>query len=442
MNLMRIRTPHSVIPSKYTVLKKDGALVLDQQGREIYRGGDRDAIQHAINNLTPNRTYKEKITLLGDFVLDGTVFIDSYTVIEIVGSVKLGNNVLKRMFVNRSNYGNVEIEIYGGVIDGNRTNNNVNGGDPDAVPRSDNISWAADEYDAIELYKCSKCSIHDIRIVNVRGQGIDVRHSNHVTIYNAFISNCRDECVLLHDSSYSVVSGCVLESARAGVYIELNDEKITGNIITDNIIRNNIYGIDIGTFPVDSVDDQKELTYECRKHIISNNVIYNNTSDGILLRPGKWVNIIGNQILWNGRHGIHSRGWTEGVKLIGNNVLDNAQYGIYIPGTTSQWVIIEGNFVGGNRAGQINVAGSRHIIRNNIAGPTGNPSCEFGSATIPAGSTSVIVSHNLGVVPRIALVTPNRNILVYVSAMTSSSITVSTATAPAEPVTIYYYLEA
>ena len=65
-----------------------------------------------------------------------------------------------------------------------------------------------------------------------------------------------------------------------------------------------------------------------------------------------------------------------------------------------------------------------------------------GTATIPAGSTSVTVNHGLAGTPTIVTVTPSADIGdVWVDSVTSTSFTIHCETAPSSDVTVYWYAE-
>jgi len=70
------------------------------------------------------------------------------------------------------------------------------------------------------------------------------------------------------------------------------------------------------------------------------------------------------------------------------------------------------------------------------------PSRRWGTATIPAGSTSVTVNHGLAAAPKKVLVTPAGNLgAVWVSSITSTSFTINCSTAPTADTTVYWYAE-
>ncbi len=77
------------------------------------------------------------------------------------------------------------------------------------------------------------------------------------------------------------------------------------------------------------------------------------------------------------------------------------------------------------------------VVRRNAGYVTENS----GVATIPAGSTSVTVSHGLSAAPSKVLVTPYANISVWVTNITSSSFTITTSSAPSASVNVAWYAE-
>jgi hypothetical protein len=117
--------PGSFTETASYVIWTDGTNVYARNGVTgaiDFKGTDASTvIQAALNALTPNRTWKEKVVLKGNFTISNTIKIPSYTILEVQGKLTLANGVNKNMIENsdRKN-GNVEIEICGGKLDGNR----------------------------------------------------------------------------------------------------------------------------------------------------------------------------------------------------------------------------------------------------------------------------------------------------------------------------------
>jgi hypothetical protein len=81
------------------------------------------AINWALNSLTVGRTWKEKVVLVGDFTIDASLLIPSYTIFELFGRIYLANNADKHILQNSDVVGgNTNIEVVGGFYDGNKAN--------------------------------------------------------------------------------------------------------------------------------------------------------------------------------------------------------------------------------------------------------------------------------------------------------------------------------
>ena len=85
---------------------------------------DASVIQSALDSLTSGRTWKETVVLIGDFIVSQTIKLPSYTVLDLTqAKIKLSDDANVDILTNSdSDSGNVEIEILGGVIDGNKAN--------------------------------------------------------------------------------------------------------------------------------------------------------------------------------------------------------------------------------------------------------------------------------------------------------------------------------
>jgi hypothetical protein len=100
--------------------------------------------------------------------------------------------------------------------------------------------------------------------------------------------------------------------------------------------------------------------------------------------------------------------------------------------------LIVNNYVAGNLGPGIAKYGANTKVKNNIGYVTENS----GTATIPAGATSVTVAHGLAATPSKVLVTPRANIgSVWVSARNSTHITISCSTAPTTDTIVDWYAE-
>ncbi len=112
------------------VLFKDGSTYYAKNGDSgniKYSGSNATyIINSALADLTPSRTWREKVVLKGYFTIDQSIIIDSYTIFELHGKIQLANNINKTMIKNKDQVnGNTYISIIGGYYDGNRANNGL-----------------------------------------------------------------------------------------------------------------------------------------------------------------------------------------------------------------------------------------------------------------------------------------------------------------------------
>jgi len=77
---------------------------------------DASVIQSALDSLTPERVWKERVVIRGDFLLSGAINVPSYTVLDLTGA-RLKINAID--WIIRCDDA-TNIEIIGGVLDGNR----------------------------------------------------------------------------------------------------------------------------------------------------------------------------------------------------------------------------------------------------------------------------------------------------------------------------------
>jgi len=78
-------------------------------------------INWALSSLKPDRIWREKVVVKGNFIIDSPIKIPSWTIFQIIGEITLAPNSNCNMIENEDwTNGNEEIEIYGGRLYGNR----------------------------------------------------------------------------------------------------------------------------------------------------------------------------------------------------------------------------------------------------------------------------------------------------------------------------------
>ena len=139
-------------------------------GKIDYKGKDcAKVIQSALNSLTDGRTWKEKVVLKGNFVIDKTILVPSYTILEIHGRIRQADNAnLEALVANQHWKGwkgtNTHIDIVGGIFDSNYANQK-------GYVRGERFEGAC-----LAFYNVDHCSFDKIRGMNFGHYGVLVLH--------------------------------------------------------------------------------------------------------------------------------------------------------------------------------------------------------------------------------------------------------------------------
>jgi hypothetical protein len=143
-----------VTEASYIVYEEEGTYYA-KNGRtgqvEFSSSSAKEAIQYAIDSLTPGRNWIETVVLKGKFTLDDTIMLPSYTRIVLNGLVRLANGVNKPLLRTVPNA--VYFVIEGGVWDGNKANQT-----------EETAGFYIDEPDKPDAHSL----IHKVVIMNVR----------------------------------------------------------------------------------------------------------------------------------------------------------------------------------------------------------------------------------------------------------------------------------
>lgn len=486
--------PNSFQTEASYIVFKDGDYIKARNGRtgEVeFSGTDASTvIQSALNALTPNRHWMEKIVLKGDFVIkvqQGQFYglrLDAYTEIEIDGSLKFADSQNNYFIVTYAK----PIKIHGGTIDGNGASQTTKcpiiylgsgSGDveiydvafvdsPEAIwtVATANLSihdcsfTGSNYWFAITLaYDTSDVKITNNYFYNNQKGGVDVCKAEHVVISNN---------IFLNTPTNQDAGAIHLASANVG---DVEDVTISGNVIewTVNPSIPHGYGICVATYintvtVVSNVINGHEMTgYETGIYLhgatsagetfnvaIIGNVVKEMGGNGIIITYSKYVTALGNTILNCGQDTSKTNEQRSGIELAsssyctvsGNVILDNQgtptqTYGI-LETSVCDYNRISYNELYGNTIQPILKIGAHTKVAYNNGYVTENS----GTATIPASQTSVTVNHGLAGIPTVITVTPRGNIgSVWVSARNSTSFIITCGTAPTSDTIVDWYAE-
>jgi parallel beta-helix repeat protein len=333
--------------------------------------------QYALDNLTIGRTQKEAIKFVGNFIFTN-LSIPSYTYLDFRNAyVKQQNSSNVNFLINSdTSGGNTQIEIAGGIIDGNK-----------ALQTADGANY--NTRCAINFSKVTDSHIHDVYNVNSNSSGIFIGESTNVKINNNSIITPR-ACGIRADATSASTPGSFISATNN--YMYNNPENFLAVCTTTDVLfAGNLCDIN-GTNGVNCTAP--------RQHIL-NNTIKLCDRGGITLGAeatpfgaGDHSEIIGN-LVWDCKGGGIYTGVTQGgdyVTIKNNKVKghptlqDNTTgraFGIRARGS---YIIIEGNQVwdwfrtgisvtGSNSTSSFdsrNLLSDRVMIKNNICVNNGN----------------------------------------------------------------------
>ena len=314
----------------------------DTTGNVIYSGSSAStAIQSAINNLTPNRTSKEKILLQGDFTLTNTITIANYMILELNGKITLANAVNKYILYGS---GKSNFEIRGGEWNGNKAGQTL----------------TSSSVRGIELESCTDFTISGITMHDTVDDGIAAITCLRVTVNFNTIYNTAGALNLAYTSN-SQINNNTCHDTTAGIYLYTEDDGIVqhvdNNVVTGNICYN-IYHTGISISLRGPEDTGMGNT-------IADNTVYDCGTDG--------------------SHAHMNMGWSlgsaSGARFAANNlftrnkVYDTGAYvcgpGVSISGVDNE---ISYNKIHDLTYSALTVTGERNKIQNNTISITNSPS--------------------------------------------------------------------
>lgn len=226
-------------------------------------------IQAAIDALTASRTVKEKVKCIGSFTTAATIEIPSYTILDLVDAeLTLANTSNTTMVTNSDAVGgNTNIEIFGGIIDGNKNNQ------------------GAGSYYGILLKKVSNFSVRDITIFDTKADGVIVWNSSIGTIDNINLNATGNHAVFVGYTSYGINISNITSESPGTEHICIEWTTGAASEATWN------YDINVTNVNGWNANNQGIYIQHAKKVNITNANVYNTINAGIYVADAKKISL-------------------------------------------------------------------------------------------------------------------------------------------------------
>lgn len=251
-------------------------------------------IQAAMNALTSGRTWKETILLRGDFEINSTIPLTSYTRIVIDGVLRLASGASANMFeaVGTSSAHLEEIEVEGGIVHGMNIAGDLIG---------------------IYLEYVDDFRIHNVEFRNWTGMGILTNRSYDFEIFDNKFIDCELGAKIYFSNRWTFL-GNAGYAPSSEPYASLVYADVVEHYVIDG---NEFKGSDIIIHVATS-----------KRGVISNNIVSEGRGGGIAVTEDNWyVVVIGNMVHDMSKEGIECRKIHEGA-VIGNVLYNNGYEGL------------------------------------------------------------------------------------------------------------------
>ena len=409
------------VAASYTVWREgDEYYAADSSGIRFSGKNASQIIQSAIDSLTANRTWKEKILLKGDFTISNTIIIKNYTILEFQGKITVADNAnidaaikskdFDQLAGTDSTGGVVEVEIVGLKLDGNHA-----------------CSFG------LKLYG-RKLTLKDVNVYYCKEDGIWTEWST-----NPNVTNPEDAM----EGIFSNIRSC-FNDGRGWRMLGPHDSYLTDILLYCNRLVGfacwggggcqgtnlHAYGNEEAGFYIDAPvifhnivsENNGKSTHQSGVIVLAHDVYL----DGVFYHNGKYGIEMGNAE--RSPAGCYIRGKT----------LDNREAGLgLINGSINRYELHM--WENTTFSGTLN-ANDEYDIYNT---KNGERSQNSGTATIHAGETSVTVPHSLIWIPRIVVVTGRHSetACAYVTYRNETHITITVPTPVTADREIDWYAE-
>lgn len=327
-------------------------------------------LQAAINALTPSRTRIETVKVWGAGTHD-KITIPSFTRLDLTdfASTLVAHTspaIVDHQYTNSDHSGgNTQIEIIGGIHDGNKANQYpYNTNNPPEVPGHSSTAPPSDEDTAnqmhfkkvsgllianttlnnsiaraVRLNECDDAIVYDVRVRDCKAEGIQTRLGYACKILSNDVRNSRYSFITTHGTP-----DCII----ANNYGDTNITSTTGinissprNLICNNTIKNS------GLAPL--YFSEGTSGYDSSSSIaIGNSLSGSRDSGGIIAVGYRMIDAIicNNWVYNNFAAGIRFNGAHKNIMIQGNICHDNGDSGIAVQSAASsipEYTMIRGN---------------------------------------------------------------------------------------------------
>jgi hypothetical protein len=441
------------VDGKYRAVAKDGEVLKESVDAAT-------VLQEALNALTPNRAWYEKVVLKGELNLQREITVPAYTRIRggrITGKgdflIYDGYAAIEDVEFNVDNSYNACIFIYASnktlenvkvrncrAVDCGRMLLIISGtGTPKTVKNvtvKDCEAYNCGRYsrfnDWVTGYDCENADLENVRFINCyayRSWESGFHFGTAPTKKNVKLIGCISEYNGIDKASPTYAAGFL---ASAGIHllgcISRGNAKCGYRIRPD---KNDVVVLE-DCKDYNSKDGLDIASYDAGKTILNNVTVFENTRYGIVaLQTGN--------IFAKGLKIINPTGDGSICTLLGSSTypIHDCEFELYAWGGGSPNVIYTNGSSNLLFKGYINTTQTYPF--KNVGGTNVKALFLHGSyvtkrmftATIPANQTSVTVAHGLSATPTKVIVTPRGNIgSVWVSARDATNITINCSTAP------------
>jgi len=355
---------------------------------------DTKVIQKALDSLTPNRTWKEKVVLKGSFEIKTTIEIPSYTVLDLTqAKLKLVQDGIDLIYSKGLDTSKVDdspaieyVDIIGGTIDGNRSN----------------LTSAA----SLIVLKAKHSKVINVTLKEVEGVAIYFLQSEDCKALFNTVDGCNHGAIVFDRGCKkclafrnTVMNTYGEELAGPGIYVANEDQakpNYSIEIIANTIVNAGQSAIHLG---YDS--------YYCKVFV---NTVDSPTDHGVRIDQGLGCIISKNHFLNipNYKNAVRVEGDSRDIDIARNYCHSDG------PGATGIYLVSTVDYINIIRNNLRNWAGTKISIESGgnpngkIKGNIGYTTENSGTATFSGdGSTTQFkIAHGLVSTPSKVLVTP------------------------------------